>query len=830
MNPKSEKTSHTQPLVLSIAVIAISILVLTVWYTLSTSDTNASLIELQPIPNVYQQPQQKIAEPTEPNVSNSKLAGDKTETSLHNPNQPQTRSQTTQTTPKPQPKPNINTQIQTPTQPDPLKDNTKEVSPTDAASPSQQREEKQEEQKQDTEQNVQQTQKIEIATLINETRSTELKYLLYGDCNKSRWGVMMRYYDSWVYRIGEIKKDWIVKKIYIDEYSHQTWDKFWDDALLNDKKFSFVKNPQTSKIQWILNIRCKDHKWHTTAVQYYSKKNKQISNTDSSKIDAHTKGNIEKNNMLAVKSFNSPQKESDKDTTIIKRLFTSVLLWLSNYHIGEYEYSYVTSLGGVQNSKNSNTIQQEHQRGIPIYNSWMNPLSMDTAELYYASDYHFTSLKTGKPLCLGESGEVFNEFTHDSSWNLRQSILGSKLVESTKYLNVQSDYYSNHPKFGNLKENILNIDHSWFDQFNDINHALYVENGIDNEAIELFKQYSIQFQELNDYKYRYYESNTNVSNVFKDYNIIDYILYAMNYVPIDKCRGEDVRFVRSYEFPRSGCVLLHFLQSSSQSDMLKSDAYWPELQKFIDLRDYARLEIKEPDFKLLDQHVEELFHNKTHFCAFTVKSVFMRGFYNSDALIRHAFFKLLALKYKHCSAIGHFHDSLTPKTENCPAKKYTPYGLPLCQNKYKFTISMENSMTHGYITEKLYSALFGGSLPIYFGSVDIGKYVNLDRIIVCNVSERTVNRMRFVFVNYGRQGFDSISDDNMIDWALKLTKEELMPCVQQVIDVDQNDTLYKWKLKQPAYPKNEFENTVYDQSSVANAIIDVLQALESPLF
>jgi len=48
---------------------------------------------------------------------------------------------------------------------------------------------------------------------------------------------------------------------------------------------------------------------------------------------------------------------------------------------------------------------------------------------------------------------------------------------------------------------------------------------------------------------------------------------------------------------------------------------------------------------------------------------------------------------------------------------------------FKFTICFENSIFPGYITEKIFDAIFAGSIPIYLGAPDIKKYVPADVFI-----------------------------------------------------------------------------------------------------
>jgi hypothetical protein len=45
-------------------------------------------------------------------------------------------------------------------------------------------------------------------------------------------------------------------------------------------------------------------------------------------------------------------------------------------------------------------------------------------------------------------------------------------------------------------------------------------------------------------------------------------------------------------------------------------------------------------------------------------------------------------------------------------------------NQYKFVFVSENSIADGYITEKIFNCLFARTIPIYYGSKKISKYIN----------------------------------------------------------------------------------------------------------
>ena len=54
---------------------------------------------------------------------------------------------------------------------------------------------------------------------------------------------------------------------------------------------------------------------------------------------------------------------------------------------------------------------------------------------------------------------------------------------------------------------------------------------------------------------------------------------------------------------------------------------------------------------------------------------------------------------------------------------------PRCYQTYKFVIAAENTCSENYITEKIFRALEGSSLPIYWGAPNIKDYVNEQRFV-----------------------------------------------------------------------------------------------------
>eukprot|EP01083_Nonionella_stella_P058578 153380_1 len=67
-------------------------------------------------------------------------------------------------------------------------------------------------------------------------------------------------------------------------------------------------------------------------------------------------------------------------------------------------------------------------------------------------------------------------------------------------------------------------------------------------------------------------------------------------------------------------------------------------------------------------------------------------------------------------------------------------------------------------------------------------------------------------------------------WAMEGYGPYLQKSVDEMIAVDNNFTLYKWKLSQNIVPHNSFKRSHYDGTITVESIINVMKYLESPLF
>lgn len=86
-------------------------------------------------------------------------------------------------------------------------------------------------------------------------------------------------------------------------------------------------------------------------------------------------------------------------------------------------------------------------------------------------------------------------------------------------------------------------------------------------------------------------------------------------------------------------------------------------------------------------------------------------------------------------------------------------------NKYKFIICFENSLSDGYITEKIFNVFFSRSIPVYLGPNDKLRYFNKDCFIDLSESEDKIlkNMISLNNENSYNNHINSIKINNSFD-------------------------------------------------------------------
>jgi len=163
-----------------------------------------------------------------------------------------------------------------------------------------------------------------------------------------------------------------------------------------------------------------------------------------------------------------------------------------------------------------------------------------------------------------------------------------------------------------------------------------------------------------------------------------------------------------------------------------------------------------------DIHRNNYAADKTGFCSFVVR--------NGHNPVRNDMFHKLS-EYKKVDSAGEWLNNTGYILDRSPGKFHTS-KLDFLRTR-KFNLCYENGQWPGYVTEKLYHALYAGTIPIYWGSPTVGLDFNPDAII-------------------SRHDFET--DEGMIDW---------------IIRVDEEDWLYDDIVNKPIFRYNEWSRLNY---------------------
>jgi alpha(1,3/1,4) fucosyltransferase len=154
------------------------------------------------------------------------------------------------------------------------------------------------------------------------------------------------------------------------------------------------------------------------------------------------------------------------------------------------------------------------------------------------------------------------------------------------------------------------------------------------------------------------------------------------------------------------------------------------------------------------KNVEAILQEKKKFCCMLVS--------NPDGKERNLFFEKLS-RYKKIDSAG--------KHLNNMGGKRVADKMEFIK-EYKFTMSFENASYPGYTTEKLVEPMAVNSIPIYWGNP-----------MVAN--------------DFNSKSFINIHDYKTVDAA-----------IERIIEIDNNDTLYKQYLAEPYFKENIFPDSL----------------------
>jgi len=187
----------------------------------------------------------------------------------------------------------------------------------------------------------------------------------------------------------------------------------------------------------------------------------------------------------------------------------------------------------------------------------------------------------------------------------------------------------------------------------------------------------------------------------------------------------------------------------------------------------------------------QILHSKSKFCAFV--------FWNPVGL-RDEFFTRLSA-YRRVDAPGRCHHNMPPtagKASPHAGRWDSTYFTDFVDflQPYKFAIVMGNKFFRGRTDEKPYGAMQANCLPIFWGNPDVEIDFNTKSFI----------NMHECGIPLAQQTPENVWEckDKMFEYAINEIKR-----------LDQNDSEYIEKLKQPWYPNNQISKFVDPQRIVA---------------
>jgi alpha(1,3/1,4) fucosyltransferase len=223
------------------------------------------------------------------------------------------------------------------------------------------------------------------------------------------------------------------------------------------------------------------------------------------------------------------------------------------------------------------------------------------------------------------------------------------------------------------------------------------------------------------------------------------------------------------EFLKYRCLRIYYTGENTRPNFKHCDYAFsfeysadPRNYRFPDYASYR-------DVNLLTRpkDVDAIVKSRTGFCSFTVS--------NPISQPRIRFFRLLS-RYKRVDSFGRVLNNMpatTPTGTSDGGWQDTKLGLT---ESYKFAIAFENASRPGYVTEKIMHAMLCNSIPIYWGSPQIGEDFNTKAFVSC----------------HDYRSFQEVA--------------------QRVIEIDNDERLYRQMLAEPWYVDNRVPENVTEES------------------
>lgn len=197
-------------------------------------------------------------------------------------------------------------------------------------------------------------------------------------------------------------------------------------------------------------------------------------------------------------------------------------------------------------------------------------------------------------------------------------------------------------------------------------------------------------------------------------------------------------------------------------------------------------------------HVNMHYERRKRDVILSTSRVIKRSHHLADALVRGSLFYALSKNPGFTSSGTTFVKQLDDSFDqvSCPGNDL---AMVACKKSFKFSIDMENTRELGYVSEKVFTGLLAGTIPVYFGAPDVSRYINEKRIIVCDVPVLALREMKNGKMFLFNESDTSPSSTNLLRYSYAFLKRELDACVAKIERVHSNDLVYYKMLEQPAF-------------------------------
>lgn len=204
--------------------------------------------------------------------------------------------------------------------------------------------------------------------------------------------------------------------------------------------------------------------------------------------------------------------------------------------------------------------------------------------------------------------------------------------------------------------------------------------------------------------------------------------------------------------------------------------------------------------------------NKTLDLILATQRVIKRKYHFNDALFRSTLFNTL-IEQSNLTIKG------TGVADQLDKKEYRVHcrgnelAMTRCKSKFRFSLDMENSQINGYVTEKIFTGLLAGVVPVYYGAPDIGKYVNANRFIHCKISDDKIKQFRKMKKDrkfYFESGNLEPTTEELMAYSYDFLRYEINDCVAKIIKVYENRTIYNKMVNEPVFSKEMCDKSVKD--------------------